>query len=77
MWESEIGGFVSLRYEQYWSLKQTKNFLYYLLNSTAKFTKKELRNRASMCLKHFPTLNEHGKPYFSLDGFTSEEGRRE
>lgn len=29
----------------------------------------ELKDRAYSCLRHFPTLDEHGKPLFSRDEF--------
>lgn len=34
----------------------------------------ELKEQAYHCLKHFPALSESGKPHFSMDKFTDEEG---
>ena len=66
---------MSLRYEQYWSLRRTRQFLADLLHpSTRPKTVKELRGRASACLRHFPVLEESGKPIFSQDEFASPEG---
>jgi hypothetical protein len=66
---------MSLRYEQYWSLRRTRQFLRDLLHpSTRPKTVKELRTRASACLRHFPFLEESGKPMWSQDEFTSPEG---
>ena len=66
---------MSLRYEQYWSLRRTRQFLADLLHpSTRPKTVKELRVRASSCLRHFPFLEESGKPIFSQDDFKSPEG---
>jgi hypothetical protein len=42
--------------------------------STRPKTVKELRGRASACLRHFPLLEESGKPIFSQDEFASPEG---
>jgi hypothetical protein len=66
---------MSLRYEQYWSLRRTREFLRDLLHpSTRPKTVKELRTRASSCLRHYPFLEESGKPMFSQDEFKSPEG---
>jgi hypothetical protein len=66
---------MSLRYEQYWSLRRTRQLLADLLHpSTRPKTVKELRGRASACLRHFPFLEESGKPIFSQDEFASPEG---
>jgi len=62
---------LSLRYEQYWSLKKTREFLYSILKDD-KFTKKELKNNASRCVKHFPILDKQGQPYWSKDEFTRD-----
>jgi hypothetical protein len=65
---------MSLRREQYWALKKTQDFLCDLLftNSRPK-TVKELKHRASACLRHFPFLDDDGKPMFSRDGFGPDE----
>jgi hypothetical protein len=66
---------MSLRYEQYWSLRRTRQFLADLLHpSTRPKTVKELRGRASACLRHFPFLEASGKPIWSQDEFASPEG---
>ena len=66
---------MSLRYEQYWSLRRTRQFLADLLHpSTRPKTVKEMRVRASACLRHFPFLEESGKPIWSQDEFASPEG---
>lgn len=64
---------MSLRYEQYNSLKITRDFLIDLLNSKKRpKTVKETRERASRCLRHFPPLGYNGKPLFSKDDLTKD-----
>lgn len=63
---------MSLRYEQYQALKGTRDFLFDLLKP-GKWTKGELRRRASACLHHYPILTETGKPIFSRDEITKED----
>ena len=64
---------MSLRYEQYRSLKITREFLYELLfTKTRPKTVKDLRAKAIRCLKHYPHLEESGKPIFSKDNFTED-----
>ena len=66
---------MSLRYEQYASLRRTRQFLADLLHpSTRPKTVKELRGRASACLRHFPFLEDSGKPMWSQDNCKSPEG---
>jgi hypothetical protein len=61
---------MSLRYEQYWALRKTRQFLYDLLHpSTRPKTIGELKRRALSCSRHFPHLKENGRPIFSKDGF--------
>ena len=61
---------MSLKNEQYYSLVKTQEFLRDLLNvDQYPKTKKEMRDRAYRCLKHFPHLKETGEPMFSLDNF--------
>jgi len=61
---------MSLKYEQYRSLKYTREFLRDLLNhDTRPKTVKELKERSLRCLRHFPALAEDGRPYFSVDTF--------
>ena len=67
---------MSLRFEQCNALLKTKAFLRDLLQEhKGPWTKKELRERAYRCLKHFPFLNENGHPLFSNDEFTDKEGK--
>lgn len=62
---------MSLKYEQYNSLKETRNFLRDLLDpKLAPKTRKEMKIRVSRCLRHYPFLEENGKPIFSNDNFT-------
>ena len=64
---------MSLRYEQYASLRKTYKLLMDLLHpSTRPKTVSELRERASRCLRHFPPLAESGRPMFSQDPFTED-----
>ena len=64
---------MSLRYEQYNSLKRTREFLRSLLSTeTRPKTVKELREKAYRCLKHFPPLHESGQPHWSQDEFTAD-----
>lgn len=64
---------MSLRYEQYRSLKRTKELLYDFLDPKKRpKTVKEMKERASRCLRHFPALDEKGKPLFSQDDFTED-----
>ena len=68
---------MSLLYEQYAALRRTRQFLADLLHpSTRPKTVKELRARASACLRHYPFLEESGSPIFSQDEFTPPEGHR-
>lgn len=61
---------MSLRNEQYRALKYTKEFIYELFDpKTYPKTKTEMRKRASRVIKHFPPLEESGKPMFSRDNF--------
>lgn len=59
---------MSLRYEQYWSLKKTKEFLSELLLKAK--PRSEIKKRIRECLRHYPPLDERGKPYFSKDELT-------
>lgn len=64
---------MSLRYEQYSSLLATRQFLYdLLLHTTRPKTIKELKQRASRCLRHYPSLTESGRPLFSQDDITKD-----
>jgi hypothetical protein len=62
---------MSLRYEQYHSLKKTQQFLRDLLDKTTRpKTVAELKKRALSCLRHYPFLHENGEPILSRDEFT-------
>jgi hypothetical protein len=64
---------LSLRYEQYNSLKMTREFLIGLLSKkTRPKTIGALQIEAMRCLRHFPPLAETGKPIFSKDEFTKD-----
>ena len=64
---------MSLRYEQYNSLKRTREFLRSLLSpETRPKTVKELREKVHRCLRHFPPLHESGQPRWSQDEFTAD-----
>jgi hypothetical protein len=65
---------MSLRREQYWALKKTQAFLRDLLFPDTRPKKvSELKDRAYRCLKHFPHLDDDGKPMFSKDDFGPDE----
>lgn len=54
---------MSTKAERYNSLLLTREFLRDLLNpKKCPKTKKELRERAYRCLRHYPYLDERGKP---------------
>lgn len=65
---------MSLRYEQHTALKRTRDFLRQIIAGEYPKTRAEMRRLASGCLRHFPPMNDHGKPMFSRDEFTTEEG---
>lgn len=61
---------MSLRYENYYALYKTREFLRDLLHSSTRpKTGKELKDRAYSCLRHFPFLKDNGEPMFSQDEF--------
>lgn len=61
---------MSLRCEQRRALLKARALLPDLLHpSTRPKTVKELRDRASGALKHFPFLDERGEPMWSQDEF--------
>ena len=65
---------MSLRREQYWALRKTQDFLRDLLFPDTRPKKaSELKERAYRCLKHFPHLDDDGKPMFSQDGFGPDD----
>jgi hypothetical protein len=63
---------MSLRYEQYWSLKKTHAFLQELILMRGRISLPELRRRALSCLRHYPPLHENGRPDWSKDEFTKD-----
>ena len=65
---------MSLKCEQYQSLVKTRKFLRDLLNEEIKIkNKKEIAERITECLKHFPFLDKYGEPIFSQDSFPCPE----
>ena len=65
---------MSLRREQYYALKKTQALLRDLLFTDTRPKKvSELKDRAHSCLRHFPHLDDDGKPMFSKDGFGPDE----
>lgn len=61
---------MSLKCEQLAALVKTQKFLRSLLTvDEYPKTKKEMREKAYRCLRHFPRLDETGKPVYSLDDF--------
>jgi hypothetical protein len=61
---------MSLRFEQRNALLKARQLLRDLLHpSTRPKTVKELRQRASCALRHFPFLDERGEPMWSQDDF--------
>ena len=64
---------MSLRYEQYNSLKVTREFLRDLM-TIDKYpkTKGEMRERVGRCLRHYPFLYDTGQPMWSGDEFTED-----
>jgi hypothetical protein len=64
---------MSLRYEEYRALRKSRDFLRDMLNPKRRpKTIGELKRRASEALRHFPFLDEQGRPMFSDDNFTEE-----
>jgi hypothetical protein len=60
---------MSLRYEQYRALWETRRFLRELGYERKPIRTKETRDRARRCLRHFPFLFRTGAPLFSKDDF--------
>ena len=59
---------MSLRHEQRRALLKARDLLRDLLHpSTRPKTVKELRERASCALRHYPLLDERGEPMWSDD----------
>jgi hypothetical protein len=65
---------MSLRHEQYHALKKTQTFLRDLLFTDTRPKKaSELKARAHSCLRHYPFLDDDGKPMFSKDDFGPDD----
>ena len=61
---------MSLRYEQRRALLKARDLLCDLLDhNTRPKTVKELKQRASSALRHFPMLDYRGEPMWSQDEF--------
>ena len=59
---------MSLKFEQYESLKKTREFLFDLLDPKKRpKSVKEMRKIVSSCLRHYPPLKPDGEPIFSND----------
>jgi len=58
---------MSLRYEQYRAIYETYKLLLDIHRQSVKL--EELQERAYMCLRHYPFLDERGAPMFSKDPF--------
>lgn len=57
---------MSLLHEQRRALLYTRSLLFDLLNHHARpKTVREMKDRASRCLRHFPALERDGKPIWS------------
>jgi hypothetical protein len=67
---------MSLRYEQYRALRKCRDLLYDMLSPQRRPSSvRELRLRTFDALRHFPTLDEHGRPHFSEDDFGPDDPR--
>lgn len=65
---------MSLRFEQYWALRKTRDFLWDLMDPQKRpKTVAEMRQRVRSCTKHFPFLEESGKPIWSQDDFGPDD----
>ena len=62
---------MSLRYEQYQSLKSVKELLHQILYKT--MPRSEMKKKIIQALRHYPPLTEAGEPIFSQDEFTADE----
>jgi hypothetical protein len=66
---------MSLKYEQYNSLKMTRDFLRLVMQSKKPksiMEWNEFKVTAAGCLRHYPFLKEDGEPMFSKDNFTKD-----
>lgn len=57
---------MSVRYEQYRSLVETRQLLHDIVSRRVGL---DLVERAAMCARHYPFLDETGAPMFSQDWF--------
>lgn len=66
---------MSLRYEQHRALAYTRDLLYDLIDPRrSPRIPRVIRRRASACLRHYPYLDESGKPVFSRDSVSPPGG---
>jgi hypothetical protein len=63
---------MSLRYEQYYALLRTREFMRKLLWEAGKMKTSEIKQGAGDCLHHFPHLDDKGQPFWSQDPFTDD-----
>jgi hypothetical protein len=56
---------MSLRYEQYRALHETRRLLLDIHRQSVKL--EDLQERSYQCLRHYPFLDERGAPMFSQD----------
>ena len=69
---------MSLRYEQYSSMRRTRSFLCALLDPRqTPRVPRAVRKEASDCLHHFPFLYENGEPMWSKDKIKPPDRRNE
>ena len=67
------GGAMSLRYEQYRALKSSRDFLRDILQGNVTWKRKDLKDQAARCLRHYPFLDDSGQPIFSNAEFTTDK----
>jgi hypothetical protein len=65
---------MSLRYEQFWALKRSRDFLRLLMTPARPRAAQAIRREAAACLRHFPMLTSTGRPVFSEDDLTAADG---
>lgn len=64
---------MSLRYQQYAALAQTRDFLRRMFQRPFPYkTIAEMRENARQCLHHYPRLYESGQPMWSRDDYTED-----
>jgi len=72
----EGGETMSLRFEQYNALLMSKEFMRSLLDPKATpRIPRGIRETAYRCLRHYPFLEENGRPRFSRDSFSMQGGK--